>query len=154
MSDTTRSVAEQGLGLQAWLGRGEFDPAKVGRNPWPTEPRQKPDHGFFTSSWDGERPTSPWMEFWCTTPRAAKELDRQVWLLHPRADARLYVIDCAADYEDLVAEFTQRYQGHGVSPYVAPAPNWGGIVKTCGLTGPVITRQPDHRMDSRPAPPS
>jgi hypothetical protein len=101
----------------------------VGRNPWPTEPREKPDDGFFTSSWDAERATSDWVEFWRTTPRAAKELDRKVWLLHPRPDARLYVIDCNFDYDDLVEEFTHRYQSPKQSSRAA-APNWSEIAAT------------------------
>jgi hypothetical protein len=121
------SVAEHGLGVQAWLGIGAFDPAKVGRNQWPTGPGEKPEHGFFTSSWDAQRATSPWIEYWATTPRAAREPARQIWLLHPRPDARLYVIDGAGDYEGLVQDYTQRYGDRSVSSRVPAAPYWSRI---------------------------
>jgi len=44
------TVAEFGrLGLQAWVGREDFNQAIVGKNPWPSSPSAKPNQGFFTS---------------------------------------------------------------------------------------------------------
>ena len=63
MTLQTRTVADLGLGLQAWIGPSEPDP----RRPWlpardPTL-RPKPIDGFFTSTWDPEHQTCPWLGF-------------------------------------------------------------------------------------------
>ena len=57
----TTSVAEFGLGIQAWLGATPYDPRRVGGFDWPIRPIEKPHGGFFTSSWNGH--TSAWIEF-------------------------------------------------------------------------------------------
>ena len=56
-------VAKLGLGTQAWLGIGPFDRDRVEDVPWPTEPIEKPDHAFLTSSWDEERKTSHGIDY-------------------------------------------------------------------------------------------
>jgi hypothetical protein len=59
------SVAQFGLGIQAWWGVGPFDPRRVEQVDWPTRPIEKPQHAFFTSSWDGH--SSAWIDYQAKT---------------------------------------------------------------------------------------
>lgn len=113
------SVADFGLGLQAWLGGRPFDPSLVELTSWPALPRCKPDHGFFTSTWKEDRRTSAWIEFKATTHRAFEAAS--IWLLEPNPDASLYVVDSPADWAALVEAYPHRYENPR-NPTVCP--NW------------------------------
>ena len=103
------SVAEFGrLGLQAWVGREDFDQAKVGANDWPNLPRPKPDHGFFTSSWDEVSRTSAWMRSRSFRRRGDPDSKAPV-LLSPVHSATLFVIDSTADFGTLANQYSHKY---------------------------------------------
>jgi len=86
---STVTVAECGLGNQAWKGVGVPNSGFV-RCAWPTQPAEKPDQAFFTSTWDVERRTSAWIEFPTQWPHRQGE---QIWLLEPDPSAHLVIID-------------------------------------------------------------
>jgi hypothetical protein len=115
------SVVEYGLGVQAWLGAGPYDPGRVEEVAWPTQPIEKPQHGFFTSSWDDERKTSAWIDWQATQPVRAAE-KRTVHLLVPHPNAVLYVIDSPDDYDRLVDGYPQHRSDLPDHPQVCP--NW------------------------------
>jgi hypothetical protein len=119
------SVAEFGLGIQAWLGAGPFDPRRVEEVAWSTQPIEKPQHGFFTSTWDEECQTSAWIDWQAKTARASEK--RSVYLLLPHPDAVLYVIDGAQDYERLVDAYPQRRPDIPRHPQVCP--DWGRLAQ-------------------------
>jgi hypothetical protein len=134
----TTSVAEFGLGIQAWLGGGPFDPDLVEPASYPRLPRPKPE-GFFTSSWDEERHTSAWIEFKATTPRASEP--GTVWLLAPDPAAVLYVIDSPHDYARLVEVYPHRY-ANPADPRIYP--HWldlahGGVIDAVHMTAAAAT---------------
>jgi hypothetical protein len=112
----TVSVAQFGLGIQAWWGLAPFDAQRVERVAWPTQPIEKPQHGFFTSTWDGH--TSAWIEYQAKTTRAAEA--RNTYLLCPHPGAVLYVIDSPQDYTALAEAYPQRYE----NPHHPPCPHW------------------------------
>jgi hypothetical protein len=112
------SVAEFGLGIQAWLGSGPFDPGRVEAVASPTQPIEKPQHGFFTSPWDEERQTSAWIDWQAKTGRASE--DGSCHLLLPHHDAVLYVVDGAEDYERLVNAYPHRRSDLPNHPKVCP----------------------------------
>ena len=114
------SVAEFGLGIQAWLGIDPYDPHRVERVAWPTQPTEKPARGFFTSTWDGR--ISAWIEFYATTPRAAIEF-RTIFLLQPDPHAVLYVIESPDDFDALSDAHPQSYE----NPHRAPCPHWAQL---------------------------
>jgi hypothetical protein len=110
------SVAEFGLGIQTWLGAGPFDPRRVEKVSWPNQPIEKPQSGFFTSSWDGH--SSAWIEWQASQPRASEK--RIVYLLYPQPAAVLYVIDAPADYDRLVEAYPQHRSDVSSHPHVCP----------------------------------
>ncbi len=62
---------------------------------------RKPKYGLWTSSWREETQDSGWVE-WCRWEEF-DDPDKQQWfLLTPKADSKLYVIDCYADLQRLV----------------------------------------------------
>jgi hypothetical protein len=113
------TVADFGLGTQAWWGAEPYDPDRVHPVRWPNQPIEKPQHGFFTSSWDGQ--TSAWIEYQGRTERAAEP--RRVQLFFPRPDARLYVVASSDDYELLAEQYPQRYE----NPKRSPLPDWHSL---------------------------
>jgi hypothetical protein len=117
------TVAEFGLGLQAWVGQSDFDPAMVGKTAWPTSPTEKPSHGFFTSSWDKESQTSAWMRSRSYARRDDSER-RIIVLLKPDPDATLFVVDSIEDFDTLANAYPQMYS-NPLNP--RRCPNWGGL---------------------------
>jgi hypothetical protein len=113
-------VAEFGLGVQAWLGTGPYDPRRVEEVSWPTQPIEKPHRGFFTSSWDGR--TSAWIDWQATKPDRASE-KRSVQLLIPDPGTALYVVNSPGDFAALSQAYPQRYE----NPHCEPCPDWGRL---------------------------
>jgi len=116
----TSTVAELGIGTQAWAGRGEPDCTRSWR-PAPDQPRSKPVDGFFTSAWDAARRTCPWLDHLRGHGNRGPE-GRRLWLLDPDPDARLYVIDGLGAYVRLADEYPRRWDGR-VRPTLYEA-NW------------------------------
>lgn len=127
MALITVTVADFGLGAQAWAGPDEPDPNRSLR-PMPTPgPRPKPHDGFFTSTWDVGRRSSAWLDFMRVTGERGPE-DRMLWVLTPQPEATLYVIDSLADYKRLADEYPQRWNHPNVSSKNPDyAPNWNQI---------------------------
>ena len=71
--------------------------------------RKKPINGFWTSSWREETRDSDWVE-WCRGNDYGNPNTDHWFLLTPRKDARVYVIDSYADLERLIKKY----------PYVSP----------------------------------
>ncbi len=110
------TVAEFGLGIQAWWGATHYDPRLVAQVAWPNQPREKPhDGGFFTSSRRGY--TSAWIDYQAKTPRATES--RTTYFLQPDPSAVLCVIDSPDDYDRLVETYPQRYDNRN-DPRVCP----------------------------------
>lgn len=109
-------MPEFGLGIQAWLGIGPFDPGRVEDVAWPHQPIEKPQHGFFTSSWDGR--TSAWIEWQATQERGSEK--RSIYLLLPDSGAVMYVIDSPDDYARLVEAYPLRRSDIPSHPKVCP----------------------------------
>jgi hypothetical protein len=103
------TVGDYRLGVQAWIGPSEPDPNKITVSP--TEfPRDKPCDGFFTSTWNPARQSSPWLDDVRTNPdRNPTEEGRCVWTFQPDPAIRLRVIDSQDDYGDLTDEWPHRY---------------------------------------------
>ena len=125
---------EFGLGRQAWLGRPPLDESRVGQGLWLATPRPKPPHGFFTSSWDELRQQSAWTEYVARTPRAG-EPGREVILLDPQQNARIFVVDSADDYQELVAAYPHHYD----NPVHAACPHWARLATETSLDAVHVT---------------
>ena len=65
------SVEECGLGVQSWLGATPYDPGRIQQVTWDPQPIEKPQHAFFTSSWDGH--TSAWITWRAAQPGRSSE---------------------------------------------------------------------------------
>jgi hypothetical protein len=133
------TVAEFGrLGLQVWVGREDFNPAIVGKNPWPSSPRPKPSHGFFTSSWDEVSKTSAWMRSRSYILRSDSERDAPVFL-NPVLSATLLVIDSVDDFDRLASQYPQTYPNPR-NPTVRP--DWArlaGLIDAVHVTARAVT---------------
>jgi hypothetical protein len=133
------TIAEFGrLGIQVWVGREDFNPAIVGKNPWPRSPRPKPSHGFFTSSWDEVRQTSAWMRSESYMLRADPERNAPVFL-SPVPSATLLVVDSIHDFDTLASQYPQRYPNLR-NPTVRP--HWArlaGLVDALHVTASAVT---------------
>ena len=101
---------------------------------WPNQPRVKPDHGFFTSSWDVNRQSCSWLDFVVTTQRKPREGER-LWLLVPKHDAMLIVVNSPGDYQALVALHPQRYGENEASGLLSATPHWSEIARSKRWTG-------------------
>jgi hypothetical protein len=123
---TGTSVAEFGLGIQAWWGREAFDPAQVDRGGWPEVSVYKPKNRFFTSSWDRERQTSAWVEYQATTARISEP--RRVWLLKPDPNAALYIINTPDDFTALAETYPDSRRRRP-----EPCPYWEHIAQEGGF---------------------
>jgi len=66
--------------------------------------RYKPDGGFWTSTWREETQDSEWVE-WCRGENFASPDESNWFLLTPKEDSKLYVIDTYADLERLLAYY-------------------------------------------------
>ena len=140
---TPLTVAEFGLGLQAWTGLRDFDPAIVGKNSWPTSPAEKPNHGFFTSSWDEDTQTSAWMRSRGYTCRDDSERRTPV-LLKPDPYATLFVVDSMEDFDSLASAYPQRYS-NPLNPRVCP--DWSriaGVVDAVHVTDRAVVNLDNH----------
>ncbi len=62
---------------------------------------RKPKYGLWTSSWREETQDSGWVE-WCRYEEFDDPGKQQWFLLTPKAESRLYVIDCYSDLQRLV----------------------------------------------------
>ena len=141
------SAGEQGLGLQAWWGTDLFDPGRVEQVVWPTQPIEKPQQGFFTSTWNGQ--TSAWIDWQGTQPDRASE-SRSVQLLTPDPGAVLYVINSPGDYGVLVEAYPQRYE-NPANPTVCPhwrAIHEEGCIDAIHMTADAVTHR-DQRYAQR-----
>ena len=136
---TLTTVAEFGrLELQTWVGREEFNQAIVGKNPWPSSPRPKPNHGFFTSSWDEVSQTSAWTRSRSYILRGDPNSKAPV-LLSPFQSATLFVINSIADFDTLANQYPQKYP-NPQNPTVCP--DWGRLsrlVDAVHVTASAIT---------------
>ena len=116
---TLTACSEYGLGIQGWAGRDTPDNRKI-TFAASGSPRPKPSDGFFTSTWDADRRSTPWLDFTRDgSPRSAD--GRSLWLLEPDADAGLYVIDSLEDFTLLAEAFPQRYDNPNDPRF---APDW------------------------------
>jgi len=133
------TVAEFGrLGLQAWVGREDFNEAIVGKNPWPSSPSPKPNQGFFTSSWDEVSHTSAWMRSKSYMLRGDLDCKAPV-LLSPVLSATLFVIDSIDDFNTLASLYPQSYR-NSRNPTVRP--DWArlaGLVDAVHVTASAVT---------------
>ena len=138
-----KTVAEFGrLGLQAWVGRQDFNQSIVGSNPWPTSPSPKPNQGFFTSSWDEVSQTSAWMRSKSYILRGDQDNLAPV-LLTPAPEAILFVIDSIGDFDTLARQFPQTY---GNTRNSTVRPDWSclaGLVDGVHVTASAVTDQAD-----------
>ncbi len=64
--------------------------------------RQKPKGGLWTSSWQEE--TSAWVE-WCRGEDFDNVDERIWWLLTPRPNCKLYIIDSLKDFQRCLMEY-------------------------------------------------
>jgi len=125
------TVSEFGLGMQAWVGMGEPDPAKARPTGWEEDPRGKPP-GFFTSSWNALDRSTAWLDHLQVNQRASPSETRRVedgtrvWLLDPNPDARLYIIDTAQDDRRLSDAYPHRYAN---VQNTTVAPHWRQIAE-------------------------
>jgi hypothetical protein len=133
------TVAEFGrLGLQAWVGREDFNPATVGRNSWPDSPSPKPNQAFFTSSWDELSQTSAWMRSESYVRRGDPDSKAPV-LLSPMPSATLLVVDSIDDFDTLASQYPQSYRNYR-NPTVCP--DWArlaGLVDAVHVTASAVT---------------
>jgi hypothetical protein len=83
---------------------------------WPNRPTEKPQQGFFTSTWDGHG--SAWIDYQSKTTRAAEP--RTTYLLRPDPGAVLYVIDSPETYTALAEAHPHYYE----NPLRPPCPHW------------------------------
>jgi hypothetical protein len=98
------TVGEFPLGVQGWFGASEPDPNLFRKPDVSTMPTAKPKDGYFTSTWDPLRRSTPWCDFLRSGSHRADE-ERRLWALAPDPTARLYIIDSVIAYRRLVDVF-------------------------------------------------
>lgn len=112
---TVTTVAEYGLGIQAWAGPTKPDyyrsirPARTGI------PTSKPSDGFFTSTWNAKERTSAWTEFMRTQGTRGAE-NRSLWLLTPDPTAMLFIVENEEDFGSLVEDYASETDGRRTMP--------------------------------------
>lgn len=116
-----------GLGEQAWVGVGTPGPGLL-TAPAPTSgPRAKPSDGFFTSTFDGSRRSSPWLDL-CRSDAFTRPPRRGecLWTFDVEEDALLYVVDSQDDFRRLAEFVPQRYNNRRDPRY---APDWNRLAR-------------------------
>lgn len=63
-----------------------------------------PGTGLWTSTWDAEEKTSDWVE-WCSGENFGTPYSDNWFLLTPKSDVKLYIIDGAGDLTRLLKEY-------------------------------------------------
>ena len=66
--------------------------------------RQKPNGGFWTSSWREDTQDSDWVE-WCRSEAFDTVEERNWWLLTPHPECKIYTIDSLADFNRCLTEY-------------------------------------------------
>lgn len=106
------------LSVQAWVRAGDDPPGppvasklRVSHN-HPSSWRKRKPSGLWTSTWD--KGASDWMR-WCRAEEFRTDF-RQVWLLQPETDARVYRIDGMPD----LIELCKRWPGSSPLPDIRP----------------------------------
>ena len=90
-------------GRQLYIGRkkptcADFTP------PFDTDPAiNKPQGGFWTSTWTGQPNLSPWVRW--AAAKGSYTNDEKGWIVNPSKGARLAVIDSREDFEKVLAEY-------------------------------------------------
>ena len=141
MNFDIQTVAEFGLGIQAWAGEGKPEPSRLGQLNRTARPDPKPqEDGFFTSSWDQTRRSSPWVLL-MQGEQKRSGTGRQLWLLEPNPHATLYVIDREPDYERLARNYPQRWSQPSVSHSRPPAPDWHQLSGEIPFDGVHVTER-------------
>ncbi|HEU0165966.1 MAG TPA: hypothetical protein VFQ54_13045 [Thermomicrobiales bacterium] len=98
------------LGEQVFLGdRPEYRRLQRLANPVHRRRLQKPDGGIWTAPlWmRGGRTSSPWIE-WCRAQRFRLAEPRDVWKIVPSPESRLIVVDGAASFATVIANYRHR----------------------------------------------
>lgn len=144
-------MGEYPLDLQGWLGLTEPDPNHFQR-PSPTrQPSAKPSDGFFTSSWDEEQSTTPWVVLH-QSHACRKDEPRRLWTLTPDPSATLYIIDTPSDYRQLVDWFPHRWNEPSLSREYVEA-NWHEMAngKPVPFHGIHVTKAAIDTADAEPS---
>jgi hypothetical protein len=100
------------LGMQAQLYTGLYSPAwlpiKNSEFPWH---KPYPGTGLWTSTYLGEKLGSDWVQ-WCIYNdfwrHVAHPTKQQGWLLHPKKDARIFVVDNQEDAKSLAHAYSPK----------------------------------------------
>jgi hypothetical protein len=154
------TVAEFGLGIQAWSGERDPSPEQFAFRPWIGAPRDKPIT-LFTSTWDPQRQSMSWLDRLRSNllegqvTRAVRP-DEKLWLLEPDPNATLFIIDSFDDYRRLTEQYEYRWRGKDAGPNYLRGPDWPLIAETRPFDGVHFTgnaRQPaEGRLASDPVP--
>lgn len=93
------------LGVQAWMtpAADSIQPCERRFVPVSNRVFVKPKGGLWTSTWLGEPKVSGWAE-WCRSESFSIG-DSRVWLLTPKADARIANVDGMADLKALLLRY-------------------------------------------------
>lgn len=91
-------------GLQLWIGRRAPSPKRlhpIQNMEWPRAIMGKPKYGLWTSSWHAGEQTSEWLD-WLRWEQPDWLEPCQGWLLTPRPDAKVIVIDSLTDLNQCI----------------------------------------------------
>lgn len=131
MTLNVMTVAEFSLGLQGWFGISEPDPNLFQQPGYSARPTAKPYEGFFTSTWDPDRSSTPWCDFLRSKGDRSAER-RRLWTLIPDPKARLNIIDTMSDYHSLVEAFPHQWNERNVRRKYVEA-NWHAMAHSGGV---------------------
>ena len=120
------TVANFGLGIQAWIGETVPDSNKLTKPRSTFGPVPKPRDAFYTSSWDSEKRATPWADY-MKVNGSRSGANRSVWLLTPRPEAILFIVNDQDDYELLASQYEKRWDEGTASSAIPPAPDWNRI---------------------------
>lgn len=139
---------------QVWVSNEEPKPEEV--DPIKNSedgPMKKPKGGLWTSTLrttEGDEVSSGWIE-WMKSERWCNVKDPQAWVLEPKNDVDIYVIDSVADAREIMIP-DERYRGYSIEEYRIDWAEVFGIREYDGIRltrkGQIETRFPDDRRFS------
>ena len=92
--------------------------------------RPKPHGGLWTTDWDEENQSSPWIRF-CIDEQFANIYQTTWWLLKPDPKARIYVINDLTDLNNIVRRFHIKGYGQEIQiDFEKAAKHYDGIFLT------------------------
>jgi hypothetical protein len=155
LSDHLATVESFGLGAQAWVGEGVPRAKSVAKPIWSPSPRPKPPATtLFTSTWDEEQHTSPWLDFHQENRSEFRRHVRpseRLWILEPVPETTLFVIDTYEAFLHLACTYPHRRKKGLASeapcwPLIHMAGSFDGVHVTAGF----IEGQREHPTEIRP----